>query len=348
MYIRRDLAATVRRSARVQTRKSCENEFRYTPVSRRPRRHPPGRRTAQARGPRRQATARQRPGAPRTRQAPAQEGTAQEPPRSVLADRETGQVRYRDGLPGRHRRRRHPRLLRHEDAPAERTGDPRAARQRQDRGDGRLADRQPRQDRRRGGSAVRTAALPARGGHGDRGPALLQPLRHRPHRPCARDGRQPARRRRRSGRFDADAAACQEPFPRTRAHHRAQDPGTADRVLAGVDLLQGRDHGDVSQPRLSGRWRDRGRGRGADLLRQVRAPGQPGGSRDHRRPAQGAVALRAVEEPGTGQQAHAHGAAGDARQRLHHRERGQDRADAERRGQDRGPGARRATMSPTG
>lgn len=66
------------------------------------------------------------------------------------------------------------------------------------------------------------------------------------------------------------------------------------------------------------------------------------------RPAQGAVALRAVEEPGTGQQAHAHGAAGDARQRLHHRERGQDRADAERRGQDRGPGARRATMSPTG
>jgi penicillin-binding protein 1A len=84
-----------------------------------------------------------------------------------------------------------------------------------------------------------------------------------------------------------------EPGP----HSQAQDPGAGARFLAGGGILQGRNHGDVSEPGLSRLGGLRRRCRRAALFRQVRPADDDCRGRDHRRPAQGAVALFAGRNP---------------------------------------------------
>ena len=132
------------------------------------------------------------------------------------------------------------------------------------------------------------------GGAGDRGPALLRAFRHRSAGHRARAGR-PMR---------APAASCRAApritqqlaknlFLIERAHARAQDQGSVPRAVAGSAADQERDPEALSRPRLYGRRRLRRRRGGAVLFQQVGARREPGGSRDARRPVQGADASSA-------------------------------------------------------
>ena len=100
-----------------------------------------------------------------------------------------------------------------------------------------------------------------------------------------------------AGRLDADPAARQEPVPEARPHARAQGAGGAAGALAGAQAHQGPDPRNVPQPglfRLRRLWR---RGGLAPLFRQVRARRDAVGGRASRRPAEGAVAAVAGARP---------------------------------------------------
>ena len=190
---------------------------------------------------------------------------AQRPSRPI---RQAVLLVLRAGDLGRHRRCRHRRLLRRQDAGGHDMVDPRPLAQHQDRLGGRQAARQSRHDRRRGGRAARDVALYPAGGDGDRGPPLLFAFRHRPDRPGPRDGDEPDAWPLHAGRLDADAAAGEEPVPEARPDGRAQGAGSAARAVAGAEAHEGPDPRNVSQPglfRLGRLWR---RGGVAALFRQ--------------------------------------------------------------------------------
>ncbi len=163
----------------------------------------------------------------------------------------------------------------------------------------RPADRQSRRHRRRGGEALRAAALRAERGDRDRGPPLPHPLRRRPGRPPARRREERLRRRRGGGRLDADPAARQEHVPDAGALAEAQGAGGDPRALAGDEILQGPDPGDVSEPRLFRLRRLRHRGGRHPLLQRRRARPDAGAGGDACRRAAGAEPLCAEQEPGS-------------------------------------------------
>ncbi len=78
---------------------------------------------------------------------------------------------------------------------------------------------------------------PAEGVPRDRGPPLLQSLRHRPDRPGAGRRRQPEPPRRIAGRLDHHPAARQEPVPHAGAHLHAQAAGAGAGALARAEVL---------------------------------------------------------------------------------------------------------------
>ena len=114
--------------------------------------------------------------------------------------------------------------------------------------------------------------------------------------------------RARSSPTRAPAASCRaappspSSSPRTcscqqRAHARAQDQGSLPGDVAGSAADQERDPQALSRPRLYGRRRLRRRCGRAVLLQQVGARREPVGSRDARRPVQGADQVRAARQP---------------------------------------------------
>ena len=146
----------------------------------------------------------------------------------------------------------------------------------------------------------------------------------------ARRRRQRAPPRRVAGRLDHHPAARQEPVPDPGAHALAQDAGTGAGALARAQVQQGGDSRALSQPRLFRLRRLRGRGGGAALFRQVRAPGEGGRGRDAGRPGEIAVAAGAEPQSRRRRAPRADRARGHDRARLRHRDHGQDRARAAR------------------
>ncbi len=96
----------------------------------------------------------------------------------------------------------------------------------------------------------RSAAAPRASHHRHRGPALLQPFRHRPAR--ARPGllAQPARWRRARGRLDHHAAICPARHPEPGEDPLAQDAGGPSGAPRRGDDEQGRDPARLSGCRL--------------------------------------------------------------------------------------------------
>ena len=178
---------------------------------------------------------------------------------------------------------------------------------------------QSRRDRRRGGTAVRAAALPSAGGDGDRGPALLLPFRHRSDRPGPR--------RRWSTSPPAASARAARPSPssspRTCSWSRSARSGARCRRCCSALWLEHKYSKDqILEMYLNrvylGARRDRRRGGGADLFRQVGARRDAGRGGDHRRPAQGAVAICPDRQPGSRRGARADRAQRHGRGRLHY------------------------------
>ena len=160
----------------------------------------------------------------------------------------------------------------------------------------RQRDRQPRHQAQRFHPAVGFPRRADQGDARDRRPPLLRAFRHRPARHRARPGDQHPGRRRAPGRLLDHPAACEEPVPHQRAHHRAQGQGGVPGAVAGIAADQERDPEAVSRPRLSRRRRVRRRRRGAVLLQQVGARREPVRSGDARRHVQGADQVRAAHQ----------------------------------------------------
>ena len=216
---------------------------------------------------------------------------------------------------GRRRRRRPVRLLRQPVAADRPARGAQAAAQHRHSRRRRLADRQSRRHRRRGGASERPAALSAQGVRRHRGSPLLFAFRHRSDRHRARGLSRRHRARRHGGRLDADPAARQEPVPDAGAHAVAQDPGGDPRALAGAQIFQGPDPRTLSQPRLFRLGRLRRRSGGAEIFRQERAQCHAVGSGGARRADEVADPARAQPQSQRRQRArraghHRHGRAG--------------------------------------
>ena len=97
----------------------------------------------------------------------------------------------------------------------------------------RPADRAARSDQGSAGRREKAQPADTRGVRRDRGPAVLQPLGHRPARNRAGDARQFARRRGPRGRKHDYPAACEDELPVEQPHHPAQGAGGHHRLLAG-------------------------------------------------------------------------------------------------------------------
>ena len=201
---------------------------------------------------------------------------------------------------------------------------------------------------RRRGAVARIAGLCAERFHRHRGSPLLFALRGRSARHRARRRLRCAASRRRAGRLDADAAACQESVPDAGAHHLAQAAGSGAGVLAGAQILKAADSRPLSQPRLFRRRRLWGGSRGATLFRQIGAAIDAGRGRHAGGSGEIAVAARADAQPGwrraprqAGHRRHAR-AADDQRRR-----RAQLRSPIRRRPSSRAAPAP-PIMSPTG
>ncbi len=170
---------------------------------------------------------------------------------------------------------------------------------------------------------------------GDRGSALLQAQRRRPHGHLPRGGQGRHPRRRAAGRLDDHDAADAQPLPRRRpAHAQAEDHRGQARARLRESTQQALDPHQLPQQRpLRHRRRpDGGRRAGgrADLLRQARLAAQPPAVGAARRAAAGAVAVQPVPRPRRGEGAAQRGAREDGRAALHHaragrRDRGQGR-----------------------
>ena len=191
------------------------------------------------------------------------------------------------------------------------------------------------QFRRRGGRAaapVRPAALPARRRRGGGGPAVLFPWRHRPDRHRPRRAGGPRRLAAGAGRLDHHPAGGEEPVPHQCPHAAAQGAGSADDAVAGTQLHQARNSGDLAQPRLS--WLRRlggGRG-GADVFRRLRPTRDAVAGGGAGRAAARALALQSAGRSRRRRRPRPRGADGDGGGG-----RDQARAGAGRRGADRLP-----------
>jgi hypothetical protein len=222
------------------------------------------------------------------------------------------------------RRRRARALLRRAHAERDELVDPRTAAQRQDSRDEWRHNRQQGRDRRRGGRSRRHVALYPAGGDRHRGSPLLFALRSRSAGAGARHAHERHERPHGPGRLHAHPAACQEPVSLAGADAGAQGAGGAARLLAGAEIHQGPDPGDVSQPRLlrvERLWR---RGGLAALLQQVGARRQSRRSGAARGPSEGSFTAVAGPRPRGGGGARTARARRNARGRLHQRFRDQD------------------------
>ncbi len=151
----------------------------------------------------------------------------------------------------------------------------------------------------------------------DRGPGLLLARRPRPE--AARRSRPPGTGARPvgAGNEHADAAARQEPLPDSRAHPAAQGGRGAPGGHPRREVRQGGDPRGLSQrdlPRAARiRFRYRGRGGGAVLLRQARLAARPLRGRDARGAHLLSGPLLALPQPREGSGAPRARPEGDAR-----------------------------------
>ena len=155
-------------------------------------------------------------------------------------------------------------------------------------------DRAPRPDPGRDGAGGGASEICARCLHRHRGSPLPRSSWRRSHRTGARRDREHGGRPCRAGRLDADAAARQEPVPRSRPHLRAQAPGSDARGLSGVALFQGPDTDALSQSRLFRRRRHRYRGGVRALLQQTCERADASGSRHAGRQREGADEIQSA------------------------------------------------------
>ena len=171
------------------------------------------------------------------------------------------------------------------------------------------------------------AYLPTRGDR-HRGPPLLQSSRRRSDRPRARQRPQSGGWHRGARRLDHHPAARQESVPEPGSHHGAEARRGHLRHLARAALHQGRDPRALSEPGLFRRRHLRGGGRGPALFRTLVAVGDAHASGTARRPAQGAVALRADAQRRAGKRPRRRGARQHGRRRIPHERRGERRGGA--------------------